>query len=93
MKNSSCFHARPFIIWTGFFYLFLAADPPQFVHAQPPKWDINIFRSINNSRSNFLDAIVGTNDYSVLPLAIATPVVFSRVGLAEKDGYAFDTGS
>ncbi|MFZ1081260.1 MAG: phosphatase PAP2 family protein [Candidatus Kryptoniota bacterium] len=92
MKNSFCLHARPFVIWTGFFYLFLVAALPKFAYAQPPNWDVNIFRSINNSRSDFLDATIGANDYSVLPLAIATPFVFGGVGLAEKDGYTFDTG-
>jgi membrane-associated phospholipid phosphatase len=57
-----------------------------------PKWDVNIFRSINNSRSSFLDATIGGNDYMVLPIGIATPIIFGSVGLAEKDGYAFDTG-
>ncbi len=77
---------------TGFFYALILIVLPQLVCAQPPKWDVNIFRSINNSRSNFLDATVGANDYSVLPIAIATPVVFAGIGLAEKDSYTFDTG-
>ncbi|HEY9165462.1 MAG TPA: phosphatase PAP2 family protein [Candidatus Kryptonia bacterium] len=52
-----------------------------------------MFRSINDSRSAFLDATVGADDYAVLPLAIATPLAFGGVGLIEKDGYTFDTGA
>ncbi len=92
MENSSGFEARPFIIRTGFFYVVIVALLPHLLHAQPPGWDVSSFRSINNSRSAFLDATVGANDYSVLPIAIAAPVVFGGVGLAEKDSYTFDTG-
>lgn len=91
MRDRFDFYARPFIIRTGFFYVLVLLAMVQFASAQP-KWDVNIFRSINNSRSGFLDATVGGNDYTVLPLAIATPIVFGGVGLAEKDGYTFDTG-
>jgi membrane-associated phospholipid phosphatase len=92
MKNKIDLHARPFTIWTGFFYFILLTAATQVGFAQAPKWDVSIFRSINDSRSNFLDATVGANDYTVLPLAFATPLVFGGVGLAEKDGYTFDTG-
>lgn len=74
------------------FFCFILLSFPTFLRAQPPKWDVSIFRSINNSRSGFLDATVGANDYTVLPLAIAVPVAFAGVGLHEKDAYAFDTG-
>jgi membrane-associated phospholipid phosphatase len=57
-----------------------------------PKLDVSIFRRINDSRSNFLDAAVGANDYTVLPIAVATPVAFGGVGLIENSGYVFDTG-
>ncbi len=66
---------------------------PTFAHAQPPKWDVSVFRSINDSRSVFMDGAVGTNDNLVLPIAIATPIVFAGVGLAKDDAYTFDTGA
>ncbi|MGO9481850.1 MAG: phosphatase PAP2 family protein [Candidatus Kryptoniota bacterium] len=91
MKNSSFSDARPIVLWTGFFCLVLSIASVS-AFAQAPKWDVNIFRSINDSRSRFLDATVGVNDYAVLPIAIATPIVFGGIGLAEKDGYTFDTG-
>jgi len=86
------FYARPSLARTGFFYVFITFAIVQSINAQPLKWDVNIFRSINDSRSSFLDATVGANDYAVLPIAIATPLIFGGVGLAEKDGYTFDTG-
>jgi len=92
MRDRSSSYARPFIMRTGFFYVLIVSATVQFANAQSPKWDVNIFRSINNSRSDFLDATVGANDYSVLPVAIATPLVFAGGGLAENDGYTFDTG-
>ncbi len=92
MKNELGIHARPFILWTGFFCAFLLQAVPQTVRCQPPKWDVSVFRSINDSRSSFLDAAVGANDYSVLPIAIAAPIIFGGVGLANKDAYTFDTG-
>ncbi|HQT90774.1 MAG TPA: phosphatase PAP2 family protein [Candidatus Kryptobacter bacterium] len=66
---------------------------PTFAHAEPPKWDVSIFRSINDSRSGFMDGAVGTNDNLVLPLVFATPIVFAGVGLARNDAYTFDTGA
>ncbi len=66
---------------------------PTFAQAQPPKWDVSIFRSINDSRSGFMDVAVGTNDNLVLPVAIATPIIFAGVGLAKNDAYTFDTGA
>ena len=57
-----------------------------------PKWDVNIFRSINNSRSSFMDGIVGGNDYAVPPIAYSAPFVLAGAGLITKDGYTFDTG-
>jgi membrane-associated phospholipid phosphatase len=92
MRDRFGLYARPLILRTGFFYVLVVLATVRLVDAQPPKWDSDIFTSINNSRSDFLDATVGANDYTVLPIAIAAPVVFGGVGLAEKDGYAFDTG-
>jgi len=92
MTNRLGFTARPFLIRTGFFYALVLAGLPQLVCGQAPSWDVHIFRDINNSRSPFLNASVGANDYSVLPLAIATPMAFGGVGLEEKNGYVFDTG-
>lgn len=92
MEDSLGFEARPFIVRTGFFYVVIVAFLSKLAHAQPPGWDVNSFRSMSNSRSALLEATVGTNDYSVLPIAIATPVVFGGIGLAKKDSYTFDTG-
>jgi len=65
---------------------------PALSEAQAPKWDVSLFRSINNSRSPFLDAIVGVNDYAVPPIAYGLPEVIAGVGLVQKNAYTFDTG-
>ncbi len=94
MKTESTFLGRqPRLVGVAAFFCFILISTPAFVYAQPPKWDVSIFRSINNSRSSFLDATVGGNDNAVLPIAIGTPLVFAGVGLAEKDAYTFDTGA
>ncbi len=83
---------RPGSIGVAAFFCSLVLIFPPLAHAQPPKWDVSIFRSINDYRSGFLDATVGTNDNLVLPIAIATPIVFAGTGLAKDDAYTFDTG-
>ncbi len=75
------------------FFCLILLSSPALLHAQPPKWDVSIFRSINNARSPFMDAAVGANDNMVLPIAIGMPIVFGGVGLAQNKGYTFDTGA
>lgn len=77
----------------AFFFSILFIFSPAVVHAQPPKWDVSIFRSINNARSPFLNTTVGFSDNMVLPIAVATPLVFAGVGLAQNKAYTFDTGA
>jgi len=74
------------------FFCVLSYGLAPLADAQAPKWDISVFRSINDSRSSFLDGAVGANDYTVLPVAIGTPVLFGGIGLLQHDGYTFDTG-
>ncbi len=92
LDKSTRHHERP----TGFrgavFFCLLLICLPAPLLAQPPKWDISIFRSINNSHSAFLNETVGANDYTVLPLAILTPVGFAGAGLYDRNAYTFDTG-
>ena len=92
MKYRIGYHARPFIFRTGFFYVLIIIGLPILVLAQPPKWDVDIFRSINDSRTTFLNAAIGGNDNMVLPFAIAVPALFGGIGAAEKDAYTFDSG-
>jgi membrane-associated phospholipid phosphatase len=75
------------------FFCFVIILFPALAQAGPPSWDVSLFRSINDSRSVFMDGAVGTNDNLVLPIAVATPVVFAGVGLAKNDAYTFDTGA
>lgn len=84
---------RPASLRNAAFFCLLLLLVPQLGFAQPPKWDVSIFRSINDSRSAFLNTVVGANDYAVLPIAFGTPVAFAAVGWADKSGYTFDTGA
>lgn len=84
---------RPGLTRAAAFFCALLLLSPAVVHAQPPKWDVSIFRSINDARSPFLDAAVGANDNMVLPIAIGMPIVFAGAGLAQNKAYTFDTGA
>lgn len=39
-----------------------------------------------------MDHVIGANDYTVLPMAIGSPIVFAGKGLFAKSGYTMDTG-
>ncbi len=90
-RITSRYHGR--VRAAAFFCSLLLVFSPTIVHAQPPKWDVSIFRSINDARSPFLNTTVGFSDNMVLPIAIATPKVFAGVGLAQNRAYTFDTGA
>ncbi len=80
------------LLWIAAFFCVLALNPSQQVYAQAPKWDVSIFRSINNSRSPFLNSVVGGNDYAMIPIAFGTPFVVAGIGLADRNANTFDTG-
>ena len=77
----------------AFFCTVILVISPAIVHAQPPGWDVSIFRSINDARSPFLTTTLGASDNLVLPIAIGAPIVFAGVGLAQDNAYTFDTGA
>ncbi len=77
----------------AFFCTVILVISPAIVHAQPPSWDVSIFRSINDARSPFLTTTLGASDNLVLPIAIGAPIVFAGVGLAQDNAYTFDTGA
>lgn len=83
---------RPGLARAAAFFCALLLISPALVQAQPPKWDVNIFRSINDARSPFLNTVVGASDNMVLPITVGAPVVFAGVGLAQNNAYTFDTG-
>ncbi|MGC8594549.1 MAG: phosphatase PAP2 family protein [Candidatus Kryptoniota bacterium] len=62
------------------------------VYSQPSRWDVSVFRTINDSRSSLMDHLVGSNDYTVLPMAVSLPLAFSAGGMLTKTGYTVDTG-
>lgn len=77
----------------AFFCSILLLVSPAIVHAQAPPWEVNIFRSINDARSPFLNTVVGASDNLVLPITVGAPVAFAGVGLAQDNSYTFDTGA
>ncbi|MBX7150320.1 phosphatase PAP2 family protein [bacterium] len=56
------------------------------------KFDVNIFRAINNQHTPFTDDFFKTTTNSAKPLTIATPIGFVATGILAKDRQATDTG-
>jgi membrane-associated phospholipid phosphatase len=62
------------------------------VKSDPDNLDIKLFRSINNSRSSFLEKSLTVTDYSVLPAAVILPVSMITYGRIKKKNYDENTG-
>jgi membrane-associated phospholipid phosphatase len=54
--------------------------------------DIKIFRSINNTRSVFLDKSLTVTDFSVLPVAVILPASMIAYGRIKKKNFDENTG-
>lgn len=67
--------------------LFLSANSYSQNKIETENLDIRIFRSINNSRSPFLDKFISITDKSVFPIAALTPVTLFVVSRANKNVY------
>jgi len=95
-KDSKIHHfiwrRRHLLSAVAFFYAVGIISANNMVYSQPPGWDVSVFRTINDSRSNLMDHLIGINDYSVLPMAVSLPIVISGEGLLTKAGYTVDTG-
>jgi len=61
-------------------------------HPDPDNIDVKLFRSINNNRSKFLDAVLPYTDVSVFPITIALPVTLIAYGELDKKYYVSNTG-
>lgn len=61
-------------------------------YTEPSNIDINIFRSINNYRSGFLDKAVTITDNSMIPAAIIIPGGMFLMGRAFENTYDENTG-
>ncbi len=80
--------------WIAAFFSILIIGSTSAVQAQaPPRWDVSIFRSINDARSPFLNTTVGISDYAVIPIAFGTPFAVAGVGLSDGNANTFDTGA
>ena len=58
----------------------------------PSSADVRLFRSVNNSQSSFMTAVVGVSDYSVYPVVIGIPVGMTAYGLASDRNEEFESG-
>jgi len=62
------------------------------VNTDPDNFDVKLFRSINNNRSNFLNKALTVTDYSVLPAAVIIPGGLFWYGRANHKNYDENTG-
>lgn len=62
------------------------------VKSDPDNCDVNLFRSINNNRSDFLDKSLTITDYSVLPAAVIIPGGLFWYGRSNHRNYDENTG-
>lgn len=60
--------------------------------ADPDNFDVCLFRTINDSRSNFKDAVIPVFDKSVLPISILMPIMTFAYGRAYDKTYDENTG-
>jgi undecaprenyl-diphosphatase len=63
-----------------------------FSQPDPSNIDIRLFRSINNSQSQFKSSLLGVTDNSVWPIAVATPISFTIYGLLSERDEIFESG-
>jgi membrane-associated phospholipid phosphatase len=62
------------------------------VKSDPDNPDIKLVRTINNSRSGFLDKSLTVTDYSVLPVAVILPASMIAYSRVKKKNYDENTG-
>lgn len=59
----------------------------QQIHSDPDNIDVKIFRSINNSRCDFLDGVTSVTDKSILFTSVLTPAIIFGVSRANNNHY------
>ncbi|MEE9224606.1 MAG: phosphatase PAP2 family protein [Bacteroidota bacterium] len=78
------------------FCLLLAVDAllstPLTAQLDPDNLDVRVFRSINNSRSSFLDHFVDAHDHLALGAFFAVPLSFATHGVLAERKFDEDTG-
>jgi undecaprenyl-diphosphatase len=65
---------------------------PAFSQPDPSNLDVRLFRSINNSQSQFKSSLLGVTDNSVWPIAVATPISLTIYGLLSDRDETFESG-
>jgi membrane-associated phospholipid phosphatase len=63
-----------------------------FSQQDPNSVDVRLFRTINNSRSPFLDGFFNVNNDLLFPIGLSSPVGFLAYGIASGNEYELDTG-
>jgi membrane-associated phospholipid phosphatase len=72
--------------------LFFAFPSPCASQHDPGNFDVTLFRTINNGRSEFLGHLVDVNNALVYPLIVVAPVGFLSYGVLTRSEYEKDTG-
>ncbi len=62
------------------------------IKSDPDNWDVHLFRTINNNRSSFKDAVIPVFDKSVLPMMVLMPVTTYLYGRTYDKTYDENTG-
>ena len=65
---------------------------PLTAQLDPDNLDVRVFRSINNSRSSFLDHFVDAHDHLTLGAFFAVPLSFTTYGVLAERKFDEDTG-
>ena len=65
---------------------------PAFSQPDPSNIDVRLFRSINNSQSQFKSSLLDVTDKSVWPIAVATPISMTIYGLLTERNETFESG-
>ena len=79
------------IFCTAALQLLVLFEPAQSQH-DPSNIDVRLFRSINNSQSQFTSSLLGVTDNSVWPIAVAAPISVTTFGLLSEDNATFESG-
>lgn len=58
----------------------------------PDTWDVHLFRSVNNNRSKFKDAVMPNMSNSVVPMAILMPISLFTYGRANEKTFDENSG-
>lgn len=70
----------------------LVLPAPAFSQPDPSNIDVHLFRTINNSQTQFKSSFLGVTDNSVWPVAVAAPISLTIYGLLSEHDEPFESG-